>query len=348
MLKSYPLSINSRLGLLLAAASSWWLLGMSLHAQSSAVEAPEQATASSDTDQAKRPQPKTTIGKQKTEEFAPGTKWVRLEYDAKGKPKALQTAVVRYRPQASKTDAQGLEVDLVGAIHVGDAAYYEALNERFDSYDALLYELVAPEGTRIERGTRASSRHALGAMQNGMKDLLELEHQLELIDYTKPNFIHADMTPEEFFKAMEERKESFLSMYMRLVGQSIAAQSKTPGQRQTSDVDMLAAFFSKDRPRRLKIAMAKQFSDMEQLLTSFGGEEGNTLIHGRNIKAFEVLKREIEAGKQKLGVFYGAGHLADMHQRLVDDFGLEAAEIVWLTAWDLTDGQAGKKNTGKK
>src|SRR5690606_33025469 len=193
-----------------------------------------------------------TDSKQKTEEHAAGTKWVRVEYDEKGKPKSLQTAVVRYKPKGTAAGEKSLEVDLVGAIHVGDAAYYEDLNKRFDAYDALLYELVAPEGTRIERGTKASSRHALGAMQNGMKDMLALEHQLELIDYTKENFVHADMTPDEFLAAMEERKESFLSMYMRLVGQSIAAQNKNPGQRQTNDVDILSAFFSKDRPRRLK------------------------------------------------------------------------------------------------
>ena len=32
-------------------------------------------------------------------------------------------------------------------------------------------------------------------LQNGMKDMLELEHQLQHIDYHKDNFVHADMSP---------------------------------------------------------------------------------------------------------------------------------------------------------
>jgi hypothetical protein len=342
-------ALASRVCLLMAAG--WWgFAPPASQAQAPATEVrPAAATAGSE-EKAAASTPsvdpaaaKEAKAKQEPDSTKPGEKWVRLELDAKGKPLALQTAVVKYKSKPINNGAQPLEVDLVGAIHVGDAAYYADLNKRFEAYDALLYELVAPEGTRIQPGQRASSRHALGAMQNGMKSMLELEHQLELIDYTKENFVHADMTPDEFFDAMKERKESFLSMYMRLVGQSIAAQNKNPGSRQASDMDMLSAFFSKDRPRKLKIAMAKQFSDMESLLTSFGGEEGSTLITGRNIKALEVLRRELDGGKQKVGVFYGAGHLADMHERLLKEFGLEPAEVVWLTAWDLTDKEPDKK-----
>jgi hypothetical protein len=329
---NYRFSPIFRAGLLLAAAFCW---GQPLGAQ--------PATAEAEPAEAKQEQPAATAEKpaeKEVESPKPGEKWVRLVYDEKRKPIALQTAVVRYRAKPGTEGATTAQVDLVGAIHVADAAYYEDLNRRFEEYDALLYELVAPEGTRIEPGQKSSSRHALGAMQNGMKSMLELEHQLELVDYTKDNFVHADMSPDEFFEAMKERKESFLSMYMRLVGQSIALQNKNPGSRQASDMDMLAALLSKDRPRKLKIAMAKQFADMESLLTSFGGEEGSTIIQGRNAKAFEVLRRELDAGKQKLGVFYGAGHLADMHQRLVKDFGMEPTEIVWLTAWDLAEQPA--------
>ena len=41
------------------------------------------------------------------------------------------------------------------------------------------------------------------------------------------------------------------------------------------------------------------------------------------------------AGKKKLGIFYGAGHLNDMDERLRKDFRLEPVSITWLTAWNL-------------
>lgn len=263
-----------------------------------------------------------------------GTEWVRVKKDDRGRPLAMQVAIVRYRSTAGD-DTVPVEVDLVGAVHVGDAAYYDDLNKRFEKYDALLYELVAPEGTRIEAGTKASNRHALGAMQNGMKDMLELEHQLEKVDYTKENFVHADMSPDEFFDSMKSRDESFLKMYFRMMGQSIAHQSAATADGATPDIDMMKAMFAKDRARQLKIAMAGQLSEMESLLTAFGGEEGSTLITERNKAALKVLREQIDAGKKKLGVFYGAGHLSDMDERLQKEFGLEPVEIIWLNAWDL-------------
>ena len=47
-------------------------------------------------------------------------------------------------------------------------------------------------------------------MQNMFKDVLQLDHQLEDVDYTRPNFVHADMSPDDFKKAMEERKKGTL------------------------------------------------------------------------------------------------------------------------------------------
>ncbi|MFO0788745.1 MAG: hypothetical protein U0805_04755 [Pirellulales bacterium] len=263
-----------------------------------------------------------------------GQDWVRMKYDAAGEPLAMQTAVVRY----TGTPAGGkkpVEVDLIGAVHIADAGYYDKLNERFKQYDVLLYELVAPEGTVVERGRGTSNMHPIGAMQNMAKDVLELDHQLEDIDYTKPNFVHADMSPEDFQKAMAERNDSFLQMYFRLIGQAMAQQSEMAAKGQSSDFDLISALFATDRARRIKIVLGKQLSDMESLMISFGGDDGSAIITDRNKKALEVLKQQIAEGKKKIGIFYGAGHLADMDKRLRSDFNLQPESITWLTAWDL-------------
>lgn len=267
-----------------------------------------------------------------------GKDWVRLRYGKKHEPLAMESAIVRYEPIKRDRQAAGppVTVDLVAAVHIGDAAYYEALNRRFETYDALLYELVAPEGTVVERGRGTSNAHPLGALQNGMKSMLALEHQLEQIDYTKKNFVHADMSPDQFMQAMKDRNEGFLQMYMRLLGQTLGQQSEMAAQGESPDVAIFAALFAEDRPLRLKKVLAQQLADTEELLTSFGGEEGSVLISERNKAALKVLKEQLAAGKKRLAIFYGAGHLADMDKRLREDFGLKPVEITWLTAWDLT------------
>ena len=68
----------------------------------------------------------------------------------------LETSITRY--ELKNADGKTVTVDLIGAVHVGEKEYYEALNKRFEQYDSMLYELVAPEGTVIPKGGRASPK----------------------------------------------------------------------------------------------------------------------------------------------------------------------------------------------
>jgi hypothetical protein len=267
------------------------------------------------------------------------SKFVRVRHDEKGRPVALQTAIVRYaRPGADK---DGLYVDLIGAIHIGDKAYYQQLNQDFAAYDALLYELVAPQGTRVPK-QRGKTTHPVGMVQEGMTGVLDLDYQLDQIDYHKDNFVHADMSPSDFSKSMADRGESLWTMIFRMVGYGIAQQNKNP--EQAMEARLLAALFDKDRPLALKRVMADQFGELEGSMGAFDGADGSTIITERNKVALEVLAQEIKAGKKHLGIFYGAGHLADMEKRLNADFGLRPQSVRWLTAWDLTGKKAESGN----
>jgi hypothetical protein len=281
-------------------------------------------------------------------EPALGTEWVRLKVDGKGEPLALEVAIVRYVPiRTAKQFATHLPegklpnareyVDLIGAVHVGDLAYYAQLNLWFKQYQALLYELVAPKGTRVERGRGTSNMHPVGAMQNSIKSMLEIEHQLEQVDYTRPNFVHADMSPEEFGQSMNDRDESFMQMYARMMGQAIAQQTELADGGMSTDFDIFSAMFATDRARMLKIAIAKQFQSMESMLSGMSGAEGSTLITERNKRALEVLRKQQRMGKRKLGIFYGAGHLNDMNDRLIKDFHMQPVGITWIEAWNLRE-----------
>ncbi|MDM4015797.1 hypothetical protein [Roseiconus lacunae] len=266
-----------------------------------------------------------------------GEKYLRITEDDKGRKLALQTAIVRYEGKPG-TRHDGAIVDLVGVVHIGEREYYKDLNTRLGKYDSVLYELVAPDGTRIRPEDLKRRRSIVASMQSGMKDMLKLEYQLERIDYMAENFRHADMSPEEFSKDLERRGDSVVKMFARMMGAGLATQAKSGG-----DVGVLMALFSNDRPTAMKNAMARQLIDMEAVTTGINDANGeNTLIKGRNAKAFEVLREELADGKETLAVFYGAGHLSDMAERLEKDFGMEAKETVWLDAWDLQSSPASR------
>ena len=257
-------------------------------------------------------------------------KFLRLARDDKGKPEFLETAVVRYKPDDVKKD---LSIDLIGAVHVGDKSYYDRLNKEFEQYDVVLYELVAPEGTRVPKGGGKGSGHPVAILQNGMKDMLALEHQLNHVDYQAENLVHADMSPDAFSKSMTDRGESMWTFVFRMMGQQMAQQSQHPDR--APETDMLFAFFKKDRPLALKRVLAEQFDDMEEAMSIFAGPGGSTLITERNKVALKVLAEQIAAGKKKIGIFYGAGHMPDMEKQLIKDFGVHRDSERWLVSWDL-------------
>ncbi len=258
-------------------------------------------------------------------------KFIRLSRNDRGQPTSLETAV-----QSFVADSGSSRVDLIGAVHVGDVEYYQRLNELFDEYDVVLYELVAPEGTRVPKGAGARNSSGIGFLQNGLKNVLGLEHQLSQIDYTKRHLVHADISPEAFAKSMEKRGESFFSMYLRMMGAGMAIQNQNAG-KPSPEVSLLMALFSKNRDLQLKRAMAEQMEHMDVIVAAIEGEDGSTIIGERNNAALKVLRRELAAGKKKIAIFYGAAHLPDFAEKLQDDFAMQPEKLGWITAWNLSD-----------
>lgn len=261
--------------------------------------------------------------------------FLRLRRNEAQQPVALETAIASYQGAAQGTP---VVVDLIGAVHVADKAYFDQLNKAFEAYDVVLYELVAPRDTTPVPGQR--SAHPVSFMQLMMKSALALQFQLDCVDYEKKNFVHADMTPEEFSESMSQRGESMTQMFLRMFGQSIAMQSRDPNR--SGDAELLSALFAKPESRalRLKRVMAEQFDDMDAATAILDGPEGSTIVTERNKAALRVLKQQLDKGHDRIAIFYGAAHLPDMEKRLATDFQLKRSGTKWLVAWDLSDGDA--------
>ena len=265
--------------------------------------------------------------------------FLRLSRDDASEPLSLDTSIVEYLEPAAGAAPAGrrlpLQVDLVAAVHVGSGSYYETLSRLFKEYDAVLYELVAPENARVPRPGRKPAG-AIGSAQQGLTKLLGLEFQLEAIDYAAPNFVHADLSPKEFDAAMAKRGESWWSMFMKLMQDSMArAHTRKAPASDIGVGDLFGIFFGSDREVRLRRIMAEQFTDMDVLTAAFGGEAGSTLITDRNAAAIDVLRDQIGRGRRRIAIFYGAAHMDDFDRRLRQEFGLQPGETIWLEAWDL-------------
>ena len=263
---------------------------------------------------------------------ARSTDFIRVRRNEKKKPLAMETSIVRY--ERKNADGEQIIVDLIGVVHIGEKDYYTELNDEFKNYDAILYELVAPKGTRIPRGGRAEGgvTNPVAALQMGMQSMLGLEFQLEHIDYMANNLVHADMSPAEFAESMEKNDESVFKMILRAFGQSMAMQGTSSGM---SDVELLMAMVSGNQEKKLRQVMAEQMINADMAMVVFEGKDGSTIINHRNAKCVSILKEQLDEGKQRLAIFYGAGHMMDFDKRLREELGMKRGGRRWLEAWDL-------------
>ncbi len=250
---------------------------------------------------------------------------------------ALQTAIVAYE------SPQRVRVDLVGAVHIADKAYFESLNQRFKGYDAVLYELVGPPVHELDKSPAAKAKHAkdherlawVGLLQTKMKDMLNLHGQLEGIDYRAKNFVHADMNTAQFTDTQEQKQESFLSLYFRAaMAQKEVNAEKGVDSDAAGIVMILKLLTAKDSSTGLKRMMAEQFETVDDIMAGVESGNGTVIVGERNRVALEVMDKEIAAGKKKLAIFYGAAHLGDMEKRLKAR-GFKRVKTEWVTAWDL-------------
>jgi hypothetical protein len=257
------------------------------------------------------------------------TTFARIAEDDQNRAIALQLAVVTYVPNDERL---GLSVDLIGAVHIGDPAYYAQLNELFESYDVLLYELVAAEGAMVSERV-AKRKGFLSTTQVGLTKLLDLSFQLDEINYDRANFVHADLSPGELKQSMEARGESLYVYFWRLFYASLDDYAKDP--LGWNDMQKISRVLAAGQGDSFKTLIAYEMTDMEQIQDILGEDSGSAVIGARNQRVMDVLRREIGLGAKRIGIFYGVAHMPDLEERLLDQIGLEYEETTWVDAWRL-------------
>ena len=156
---------------------------------------------------------------------------------------------------------------------------------------------------------------------------------MSFVDYTKANFVHADMGLKQFADMQAAHEESFVSLWLRAVKAQWDHPEALP-DKQPGVLQILEILARKDSPTELKRIVGRLFESVEGIMTGVEGPNGTVIIAERNKIALGVLQKQIAAGKKKLGIFYGAAHLKDMEKRLLA-LGFKLEKTEWLTAWDL-------------
>ena len=250
----------------------------------------------------------------------------------KATPGTVETSVVTMR------NARGQEIDLISAVHVGSPTYYAGLNKKFKGYDAVLYELVLPDEmagqplpSQMETGSGVSGIQGMIAQAMG------LTTQIDKINYSAANFVHADLTRNGLAQKMAARQENLMSYMMKALSSSTGTIDESQlgvTEQELAELDFMAVMSgrtsAKDR-KVLKKLFGASLASSGGLLSSLSD---SALIADRNEAALAVARKETQAGKRRLAIFYGAAHMPDMKKRL-EKQGWKASGTEWIKAWDV-------------
>jgi hypothetical protein len=208
------------------------------------------------------------------------------------------------------TDGAGRRVELIGAIHVANKSYYQAINRRFTRFDAVLVEGV---GDLKKKGKKGSPESAL--FRKIVRESFQMVFQQEAVNYDRPNIVHADFTTAGYAAARKrhglgERAEESYDHDV-LVALQIEILTKGVAHNQRG-----FAVSIHDSAQKYPGSRAEYEVDVEE----------------RERIALDVFERQLAAGKRNLCIFYGSGHLPTLRDKLLAR-GWKVSCVEWLDAW---------------
>lgn len=271
----------------------------------------------------------------------------------------LEIAARRFTPRGRSSPS----VWLVGVCHLGDPAYFQSVESLLASQGVVLYEGVRPESSSRVRATPSEQaeqrRFAEESLQGSMARSLGLAFQLAVVDYTKPNFVHSDLSLDEMGKLLASQAAK---------AEPGAESSDTGDTSGKPEFDALVAAMdngsSLNRILRAFLGLLESSDHLQTLakwaMLQMMGEVGDdlqgvakvnpgmdrllsVLLKARNDHVIRDVLTQVKTPKGRAGVavFYGAGHMRDLASRLVADHGYQQREERWLSAFDVDLDAAG-------
>jgi hypothetical protein len=262
----------------------------------------------------------------------------------------LEIPARRFSPR----NGRGPDIWLTGVIHIGDAAYYQALQKHLDAQALVLFEGVGGESLKRGPGsknqdTNEGETESGFALQSQMAHALGLEFQLETIEYNRPNFRNSDLSVEEI-AALMARSDSDVQTGAAWNFEQLMKMME--GQSAWSGLVQLGFSLIGGQKRfqsLTKVMFIQTLGDLGGDIQTLGGmppamrELMRVLVEERNHKVMKDLRGELRRHKsdESISIFYGAGHMTDLERRLQRDLNYEPREEIWFAAISVDARKAG-------
>lgn len=246
-----------------------------------------------------------------------------IRYKSDGPESGLQVAVTDYV-------CSGTTVSLFGVVHIADPDYYKKVQASLDTYDSVLYEGVGGDKQKMIEQKKKPS--ALSTLQHLAGDVLGLDFQLDDIDYTRKNLVHADV------ESMDELKEKMDGESVTPMGQYVKEEQLEFLKPILDVAGPLVKQLLKTQPKwqndiKSKLAQSLSNSDVNAQLSP---KMFKAIVLDRNEIVINVLKDQLKnhPEKRNIAIFFGAAHMSDLQKRL-NTIGYTQKSKKWLLAWKI-------------
>lgn len=183
---------------------------------------------------------------------------------------------------------------------------------------------AGPAGTGSEDGLQAELASALG-----------LAFQLEALDYGGDHFVPSDLSLDEVNDAIAARGGDFALFEETLAGSSLPARLVRFLLGALRVADRLLGGTVQLSVKVMLVEMLANEAAVEVGLEQMGEAFRGVIIEDRNARVIEDLERLLaeRPGLDSVAIFYGAGHMPDLEERLARDLGYEpTGEAAWERA----------------
>lgn len=291
--------------------------------------------------------------------------YMRVTREANGAA-SLDIVIREMRAPSKKAPA----IYLVGVSHIGEAAYYETVQERLETMGLVMFEGVRASEERAKPKAhdpnapppRKMPKRAGGefSLQADLAKSLGLSFQLDAIDYERPHFLNSDMTIAQISEILNPPPPPGAKGKMVPANpdeDTGAAQfnnlmSAMDGSGFLGGVIQMGVKFI-GANTKLQTLVKLSFievlgsleGDISRLeLPSPGLQELlHVLIEKRNRVVMDDLQATLaeKTPPKSIAIFYGAAHMPDMETRLQTEFGYRPVKDEWLNAFGVDPVKAG-------
>jgi hypothetical protein len=172
------------------------------------------------------------------------------------------------------------------------------------------------------------------SMQRHLAEWLDLDEQLDWIDYTPKHFVHADVDVKGLDELHEQEYGSGADAMGKMLGEGIAQGLRANFHPPPiGPMDLLEVM--RQGPDQLSRRRALVAKVMSTDLSAFGDDA--VIVGRRNRVAMNKLKQILSTTptSKRIAVFYGAAHLPGMEKILIEELGFTpvGSPPHWRDAW---------------